>query len=99
MKQPARFVIKTAPFVAAILIVIEIIITNQLVGGGREVRSMDLSIDELRQANAMLEQKVASESSLMAISVRAAELGFIKPEKTQFLTLTPGELPVALANQ
>jgi len=94
-----KTIIKAAPVAAGILIVIEIILTNQLVGGGREVRSVDMTIDALRQENALLSQRVASASSLMTVAVRAAEQGFVPPAKSQFLTLNPSELPVALVNQ
>lgn len=99
MNQLPKKIIAIAPLVASVLIVIEIILTNQLVGGGGKVRAIDVTIDDLRQENALLEQKVASESSLLAVSVRATELGFVKAEKSQFLTISPSELPVALANQ
>src|SRR5687767_3237184 len=94
-----RTIVKISPLAVGLLIVVEIILTNQLVGGGREVRSVDMAIDTLRQENAILEQKVASASSLLTVSVKAAEAGFVAPEKSQFLTLAPSELPVALANQ
>jgi len=99
MNRLPKKIITIAPLVASVLIVIEIILTNQLVGGGAEVRSVDMSIDQLRQENAMLEQKVASESSLLSVSLRAATQGFVTPTKLQFLTIAPSELPVALANQ
>jgi hypothetical protein len=92
-------IIKIAPFVAGILMVIEIVITNQLVGGSRQVRLADSSIDVLRQENALLEQQVASASSLLTISVKAKEAGFVEPAKSQFLTIAPSELPVALVNR
>jgi hypothetical protein len=93
-----RTVIRISPIIAAILIVFEIILTNQLVGGGRMVRTTDMAIDTLRSENALLEQKVASASSLATVTVKAQEQGFVEPSKSQFLTLSTSELPVALAN-
>lgn len=90
-----RTILGLSPLVAAFLIVIEIILTNQLIGGGRTVRDVDLIIDQLREQNALLEQKVASSSSLATITVRAKELGFVAPTKSQFVTIIPSELPVA----
>lgn len=94
-----RCIIRFSPLIASVLIVIEIIITNQLVGGGQEVRSVDVSIDELKQENAIIEQKVASASSLLTVSAKAIESGFIFPVKSQFFTIAPSELTVALAHE
>lgn len=94
-----KTIVKIAPIAFGILIVIEIILTNQLVGGGQQVRSVDMTIDTLRQENALLEQQVASASSLLTVAVRAKEQGFVQPAKSQFLTIAPNELPVALLNQ
>jgi hypothetical protein len=91
-----KTIVRMAPLAAGILIVIEIILTNQLVGSSREVRSMDMAIDELRQENQVLEQHVASASSLLTIGVKSAEMGFVLPEKSQYLTIAPSELPVAI---
>lgn len=94
-----KTIIRIAPFFAFFLIVIEIILTNQLVAEGRTVRSVDMAIDALRQENAILTQQVASASALLTISVKATEMGFVAPAKSQFITLVPSELPVAFVNQ
>lgn len=94
-----RTIVKISPIALGALIVIEIILTNQLVGSGQQVRSVDMTIDALRQENALLEQRVASASSLLTVAVRAKEQGFVPPAKSQFFTITPSELPVALVNQ
>lgn len=96
--QFIKTILQIAPLAAGVLIVIEIILTSQLVGSGHWVRSLDMSIDTLRQENALLTQQVASASSLLTISAKAAEMGFVPPTKSQFLTLQAGELPVALNN-
>lgn len=98
MKNPlGKRVISLIPVCAGVLIVIEIILTNQLAGGGSQMRSVDSAIDDLRQVNALLTQQVASASSLTTIAAKAAEYGFIDPLKSQFLTVA-AELPVALNN-
>ena len=100
MKQNiGRIILRISPLVAVFLIVIEIILTNQLVGGGSAVRAVDMAIDELRHENALLEQKVASASSLLTVTAKAAELGFVEPTKSQFVSIAPSELPVALVNR
>lgn len=85
-----------APLLAGILIVVEIILTNQLAGTGYQLRTIDTAIDALRSENATLEQNVASASSLAAIAGRAAEMGFVEPLRSQFLTVV-SELPVAMS--
>ena len=85
-----------APVLFVILALCELIVFNQFVGSGKQVRSIDIAIDELRAENEVLEQKVASASSLMTISSKAREQGFIEPSKNQFITLVPDQLPVAI---
>lgn len=94
-----RTIVRVSPFIAGLLVIVEIVLTNQLAGGGRTVLAVDGSIDELREQNAILEQKVASASSLLTVAAKASDLGFVEPAKTQFISIAPSELPVALANQ
>ena len=94
-----KTILRISPLIAGLLVVVEIILTNQLVGGGRTVRDVDLIVDQLRDENALLEQQVASSSSLATIAVKARELGFMIPTKSQFVTIIPSELPVAIANR
>lgn len=90
--------IRSLPLIVVILGVVEIILTNQLAGSGKAVRMVDLTVDEIRQQNELLEQRVASASSLMTIASRAQEMGFVEPTKSQYLTIAPQELPVAFNN-
>ncbi len=84
------------PVFAIALVVVEIVLTNRLAPSGHRVRQLDMAIDRLRQENDLLAQKVASASSLATISVRAQELGFVEPSKSQFVAVGSSELPVAL---
>lgn len=93
-----KFLIRISPLIAMLCIVLEIVLTNRLAGSGQEVRSIDMAIDGIRTENELLEQQVASASSLLTISTKASELGLVPPLKSQVLTMTPGELPVALNN-
>ena len=86
---------RVIPFMAGALIVCEIILTNQLAGSGRTMRTTDKAIDTLRQDNAFLEQQIASASSLATVAVRAGEMGFVEPAKTQYITSIT-DFPVAL---
>lgn len=95
MKKFSRYFIRTLPLLAAFLAVMEIILTNQLAGSGKTVRSMDLSVDALRQENKLLEQRIASASSLISISSKAKDMGFIEPTKSQYLSIMPEQIPVA----
>lgn len=91
-----RFIAKSIPVVVILLIIVELVWSNTLVGGGREVSAMDLKIAALRQENERLEQKVASSSSLVTISAKAKEMGLVPPTKAQFVMIGGETLPVAL---
>jgi len=84
------------PIVAIMLIFAEIVLTNGLAPDGHRLHALDMEIDDMRQANALLEQKVASASSLTTIGVRAKEAGFVEPAKSQFVAVVAADLPVAL---
>lgn len=79
----------------AILVVVEIVFTNQLASHGGKLRTMNTTIDLLRQENLFLATQVASASALLTIRAKAGELGLIVPAKLQFVTLAT-EQPVAL---
>ncbi|MBI3342628.1 hypothetical protein HY087_00985 [Candidatus Gottesmanbacteria bacterium] len=75
----ARFVrlgIRLLPLVAILLLVMEILVTNELVGFGKKVAEEDRAIDVLREENQLIQEKVASLSSLLTIEVKARDLGF-----------------------
>ncbi len=98
MKKIGRTFIRLVPILAVMLAVIEIILINQLAGSGTTVRSVDLSVDTLRNENELLEQRVASASSLVSISSKAKDMGFIEPTKSQYLSILSEQLPVAFNN-
>ena len=83
------------PVTAAFLIVLEIILVNTAAGSGAKVLAIDTTINSLEQENSVLEQTIASASSLMTIAAKSQEDGFVVPQKSQFMTIVPGELPVA----
>ncbi|OGG11279.1 hypothetical protein A2Z00_02220 [Candidatus Gottesmanbacteria bacterium RBG_13_45_10] len=97
MIQPIiRNCLRSIPFIVAMLIVIEIVMTNQLVGSGREVSQIDSTIEALTQENEILHQEVASASSLLTITEKATVMGFVDQSKARYLTVGSEQLPVAL---
>lgn len=64
------------PIIAILLLVVEMLVTNELAGFGRKVAQTDRAIDTLNEENQLLREKVASYSSLLTIEERAYKLGF-----------------------
>lgn len=69
--------IRILPFFVVILLVVEILVTNELAGFGKRVSQIDRSIDTLQEENQLLQEKVASLSSLLTIEDKSKALGFI----------------------
>ncbi len=92
-----RTIAKGIPLLVVVLVVAQIVWSNTLVGSGKEVSAIDRDISELRQVNHQLAQQVASASSLITVAVRAKELGFVEPTRSQFVMIGSETLPVALA--
>jgi hypothetical protein len=86
------------PLFAGVLTVIEIIFINQYASTGHTIYAIDNTINALTYENTVLEQRIASASSLMTIAVKAKDMGFGEPTKSQYLTITLEEQPVALHN-
>lgn len=59
-----------------LLLVVEILVTNELAGFGRKVGDANRAIDALKEENQLLQEKVASLSSLLAVEEKARALGF-----------------------
>ena len=95
MKHIVRHMLLFAPICAIVLGILELVVSNQFVGSGKVIRIADISIDSIRSENAMLEQQVASASSLMTIYAKAKESGFVEAKTSQYLTIAPSSLPVA----
>ncbi len=95
MKHIVRYILSIAPICAIVLGIIELIVSNQFVGSGKVIRTADISIDSIRSENAILEQQVASASSLMTIYAKAKDNGFVEAKTSQYLTIAPSQLPVA----
>ena len=88
-------IFRIIPLSAAALMVVEIILVNAAAGWGTKVQKIDMNIDAVQQQNNLLEQNIASASSLMTIAAKSEEMGFITPSSSQFITISDGQLPVA----
>lgn len=64
------------PVIVVLLFVVEILVTNELAGFGRKVGDANSSIDALKEENQLLQEKVASLSSLQSVEEKARSLGF-----------------------
>lgn len=95
MKRFIHRCLRIAPLFAMLAIAVEIIVTTQLAGSGKEVRTLDVAIERVRQENEALSLAVASASSLLTIHARAAEMGFVEPTSKQTITMDSNSLPVA----
>lgn len=82
------------PLIAAVLVVVEIGLSNEFAGMSRNAMQLDSDIETLRTENELLSQKVASASSLLTIEAKAAAMGFTATPT--YLSL--GEEQVALQN-
>lgn len=70
-----QYSIRLLPILVILLLVVEILVTNELAGFGRKVSATDLAIDTLKEENQSLQEKVASFSSLLAIEEKSQLLG------------------------
>ncbi len=64
------------PLIVVLLLVVEILVTNELAGFGRKVGDANRAIDALKEENQLLQEKVASLSSLLTVEEKARALGF-----------------------
>ncbi len=84
------------PIIIIALLVARIVVSNALASFGEKVRQIDTRIADFTEENELLTQQVASASSLITITARANELGFVEPAKNQIMTMVEDQFPVAL---
>lgn len=84
--------IRSLPLLAIILIIFEIVATNEFASVGTKIRTIDVAIDRLRDENELLHSQIASASALIAIEQKAKDLGYKIP--ADFITM--GQETVAL---
>lgn len=70
-----RSAIRMTPILVVLLVVVELLVTNELAGFGRKVAEADRSIEAVSEENQLLNEKIASLSSLITIDQKARELG------------------------
>ena len=63
------------PILVLLLVVVELLVTNELAGFGRKVAEADRAVEAVSEENQLLSEKIASLSSLLIIDQKARELG------------------------
>ncbi|MBI5619716.1 hypothetical protein HY950_02025 [Candidatus Gottesmanbacteria bacterium] len=94
IRRITSFISSCIPFFLVGGILVEFLLTNHLASLGREVRIIDEHISQVREENERLVQDVASASSLLTVTERAKELGFM--ESAEYLTIGTNQFPFAL---
>lgn len=94
MKFAVRIVGFGIPLLAVILVVLQVIVSNQLATLGKRLGELESDIIVEKDRKMALETEVASRSALLAIREKAELMGFVEPTTKQILNLVP-EVPVA----
>lgn len=81
-------------FLNALLIFLQILIVNFDSTSGKEFDRLSSSLKEIQYENALLSQKIASESSILSIARKAEKLGF-NSNKTVVSLYNPQPLAAA----
>lgn len=95
MKYLIRTALTLLPILAVVLVVIQVVITNELASLGKELGKLDYKVSVADEMYEDLATQVASASSLYALRERAELLGFREPTQSQIIPLVP-EVPVAI---
>ena len=95
MKRILHIAISVLPVLAVLLIVTQVIVSNNLATLGGTMGKLDTAVSDARDTHEALEMKVASASSLLTVRARAVALGFHEPLSNQITSL-PAQVPVAL---
>ena len=64
------------PILVVVLVVVELLVTNELAGFGKRLAETDRTIEVVKEDNQLMNEKIASLSSLLTISEKAREFGF-----------------------
>lgn len=95
MKYVIRTLLAVLPLLAGVLVVTQVVITNELASLGKELGKLDYNVSVADEVYEDLATQVASASALFALRQRAGALGFREPTQSQIIPLVP-EVPVAL---
>ena len=96
MKSIYHLIVRVLPIIAVVLVILQILASNELASMGKSTYAIDQQVDQLREENARLTQQIAASSSLLVIEERAVTLGFVK--NTAFLSLGPAEVAFGKAH-
>lgn len=95
MKNVARVIGIVLPLTALMLMIIQVVLSNQLATLGKRLGQLDKEVRLETDVYEALSTEVASASSLLVLRERAQLLGFVEPTAKQIMSLTL-EVPVAL---
>ena len=87
-------VLKTIPFWIVVLVVLQIIFSNQLVKSSQKVEELDRNRHLLEEENEILDQQLAALTSIQNIEFSAKNLGLVNASKV--ISIIPKSFPVAL---
>ena len=61
-----------------VLLIIQVVVSNSLVTNSVKISQTDSEIQDLREQNAQLQEKIASAAALMTVKEKAKQLGFVR---------------------
>ena len=100
-RQPVQLAHKTKlPWalgvVILMLLVVQVLVSNSIANYGSTISKIETDITDLTQANQLLEEKIASGSSLLTLSEKAQKIGFVKTITPQYFS---NQIPVAFGGR
>lgn len=90
-----KFVILTILFLAAIAG--QLVVSNTFAGSGQELASVEKRIEQVKQENSILHEKVGSASSLQQVAKAAESLGLARPTSIIYIGLPAASLSSGLS--
>lgn len=94
MKYILRIAEILLPITAVVLLIFQVIISNELATLGKQMGQLDTAVRLESDVKESLAIQVASASSLLTLRERATVAGFIEPTNKQIMNLTL-QVPVA----
>lgn len=82
-----------AIFVVALLLAANLLVSNILATAGDQIRTLSERKENLEEQNAVLKEKIVTESSLLVLGKKAEARGFVKQRQTIEIFSEP---PVAM---
>lgn len=94
MKYLLRIAEIMLPITAVVLLVFQVVISNELAALGKQMGHLDTKVRLESDIKESLAIQVASASSLLTLRERASDAGFVEPTTKQIMNLTL-QVPVA----